>query len=58
VGRDQWHAFWNAECPCRILAIISPAGFEHLFDDSARRGPREDDGARYGLEVDLAVTHA
>jgi hypothetical protein len=36
--------------------IISPAGFEHLFDDSARRGPREDDGARYGLEVDLAGT--
>jgi mannose-6-phosphate isomerase-like protein (cupin superfamily) len=55
--RDQWHAFWNAgERPCRILEIISPAGFEHFFDDSARRGPREDDGARYGLEVDLAGT--
>jgi mannose-6-phosphate isomerase-like protein (cupin superfamily) len=56
--RDQWHAFWNAgDSPCRILEIISPAGFEHLFDDvAARRGSREDDGERYGVEVDLAST--
>src|SRR3712207_7246014 len=30
--RDQWHTFWNAsDGPCRILEIISPGGFEHLF---------------------------
>ena len=27
--RGQWHTFWNAgDEPCRILEIISPAGFE------------------------------
>jgi quercetin dioxygenase-like cupin family protein len=32
--RDQWHTFWNAgDEPCRILEIISPAGFEHFFDE-------------------------
>jgi mannose-6-phosphate isomerase-like protein (cupin superfamily) len=32
--RDQWHTFWNAgDAPCRILEIISPAGFEHFFDE-------------------------
>ena len=31
--REQWHTFWNAgDGPCRILEIISPGGFEHLFD--------------------------
>jgi mannose-6-phosphate isomerase-like protein (cupin superfamily) len=31
--RNQWHTFWNAgDTPCRILEIISPAGFEHFFD--------------------------
>ena len=30
--RDQWHTFWNAgDEPCRILEIISPAGFEGFF---------------------------
>src|SRR5213080_652345 len=30
--RNQWHTFWNAgEEPCRILEIISPAGFEQFF---------------------------
>jgi len=30
--RQQWHTFWNAgDEPCRILEIISPAGFEHFF---------------------------
>jgi mannose-6-phosphate isomerase-like protein (cupin superfamily) len=34
--RDQWHTFWNAgDEPCRILEIISPAGFEHFFDQLA-----------------------
>jgi mannose-6-phosphate isomerase-like protein (cupin superfamily) len=30
--RGQWHTFWNAgDTPCRILEIISPAGFEDFF---------------------------
>jgi mannose-6-phosphate isomerase-like protein (cupin superfamily) len=30
--RGEWHTFWNAgDEPCRILEIISPAGFEHFF---------------------------
>ena len=32
--RNQWHTFWNAgDTPCRILEVISPAGFEHFFDE-------------------------
>ena len=32
--RNQWHTFWNAgDGPCRVLEIISPAGFEHFFDE-------------------------
>ena len=30
--RGEWHTFWNAgDDPCRILEIISPAGFERFF---------------------------
>ena len=30
--RGEWHTFWNAaDVPCRILEIISPAGFERFF---------------------------
>jgi len=30
--RGEWHTFWNAgDEPCRILEIISPAGFEGFF---------------------------
>ena len=57
--RGQWHTFWNAgDTPCRVLEIISPGGFEHLFremseDPEAMVG---DTAAaldeRYGLEVD------
>ena len=29
---NQWHTLWNAgDEPCRILEIISPAGFEQFF---------------------------
>jgi quercetin dioxygenase-like cupin family protein len=57
--RDQWHTFWNAgDEPCRILEIISPAGFEHLFRVMAD-DPDAMDGesaaaldARFALEVD------
>ena len=32
--RGQWHTFWNpGDEPCRILEIISPAGFERYFDE-------------------------
>ena len=53
--RDQWHTFWNAgDTVCRILEIISPAGFEHYFDDLAETSEsRQSLGERYGLEVDL-----
>ena len=59
--REQWHTFWNAgDGPCRILEIISPGGFEHLFEefgamvaaadfDPARMAALD---ARYGLEMD------
>jgi gentisate 1,2-dioxygenase len=58
--RGQWHTFWNAgDEPCRILEIISPAGFEAFFDELvdlggvAQAGP-EQLGAlceRYALEM-------
>jgi mannose-6-phosphate isomerase-like protein (cupin superfamily) len=56
--RDQWHTFWNAgDTPCRILEIISPAGFEHYFDElAAAVGSPGDLGPRYGTEVDLDGT--
>jgi mannose-6-phosphate isomerase-like protein (cupin superfamily) len=59
--RGQWHTFWNAgEEPCRILEIISPAGFERFFAELVDLGgaavaPPEALGelsARYGLEMD------
>ena len=58
--RDQWHTFWNAgDEPCRILEIISPAGFERFF---AELGPLAAGGdpdpeamgelcARYALDM-------
>jgi len=58
--RDQWHTFWNAgDEPCRILEIISPAGFEGFFQElSDMGGVLEADpeavaqlSDRYGLEM-------
>ena len=58
--RDQWHTFWNAgDEPCRILEIISPAGFEHFFQELSDGGgalamdPEELAALneRYGLEM-------
>jgi mannose-6-phosphate isomerase-like protein (cupin superfamily) len=58
--RDQWHTFWNAgDEPCRILEIISPAGFERFFAelDAMGGGVAADPDAvealsqRYGLEM-------
>ena len=57
--RDQWHTFWNAgDTQCRILEIISPGGFEHMFDEMAEAISSPDFGpekmgpvaAKYGLE--------
>src|SRR3954447_5350630 len=57
--RGQWHTFWNAgEEPARVLEIISPAGFEHYFEELADMGggaaadPEEMAalGARYELD--------
>ena len=37
--RNQWHTFWNAgDEPCRILEIISPAGFERFFRELSDMG--------------------
>ncbi len=37
--RGQWHTFWNAgDEPCRILEIISPAGFERFFAELVAMG--------------------
>ncbi|MCU1570856.1 MAG: cupin protein [Naasia sp.] len=58
--RDQWHTFWNAgDEPCRLLEIISPAGFERFFAElvamggSLRADPAELGALseRYGLEM-------
>jgi mannose-6-phosphate isomerase-like protein (cupin superfamily) len=58
--RNQWHTFWNAgDEPCRILELISPAGFEHFFRELvALGGPVSADpeamaelNRRYGLEM-------
>ena len=59
--RNQWHTFWNAgDEPCRILEIISPAGFERFFDELVDLGGVADVepqvfgelAARYELEID------
>ena len=58
--RNQWHTFWNAgDEPCRILEIISPAGFERFFQELSDLGgalAADPDhvaelSARYGLEM-------
>jgi len=37
--RGEWHTFWNAgDEPCRILEIISPAGFERFFAELVDAG--------------------
>ena len=58
--RNQWHTFWNAgDEPCRILEIISPAGFERFFQELSDLGGVIEAGPdavaelseRYGLEM-------
>jgi mannose-6-phosphate isomerase-like protein (cupin superfamily) len=59
--RGQWHTFWNAgDEPCRILEIISPAGFERFFAELvdlggvAQAGPEQLGTLcqRYALDMD------
>ena len=57
--RSQWHTFWNAgDEPCRILEIISPGGFEHMFREmgelTAAPDPAKmaDFSERYGIQFD------
>src|SRR5947209_16915559 len=59
--RGQWHTFWNAgDEPCRILEIISPAGFERFFAElvalggAAGAAPEQlaDLCRRFALEMD------
>src|SRR5688500_5631910 len=58
--RNEWHTFWNAgDEPCRILEIISPAGFERFFRELSDMGGVLQAGQdavaelseRYGLEM-------
>lgn len=58
------HAFWNpGDEPVRFLEVITPAGFEHYFEDIApllsAGGAPDPDAlgavmARYALEMDMA----
>src|SRR5205814_5001045 len=58
--RNQWHTFWNAgDEPCRILELISPAGFEQFFRELSDLGgvleaspeTLAELSRRYGLEL-------
>jgi mannose-6-phosphate isomerase-like protein (cupin superfamily) len=61
--RGEWHTFWNAgDEPCRIIELISPAGFENFFREiaevfeAAAGGPPDPVAfaavnERYGLEM-------
>jgi mannose-6-phosphate isomerase-like protein (cupin superfamily) len=56
--RKQWHTFWNAgDTPCRIIEVISPAGFEDFFREVAAHWGDMEAFARlnekYGLEMDF-----
>jgi len=56
--RGQWHTFWNAgDTPCRIIEVISPAGFENFFREMAAAwGDMEAIAAisaRYSLDMDF-----
>jgi mannose-6-phosphate isomerase-like protein (cupin superfamily) len=63
--RGEWHTFWNAgDTPCRIVEVISPAGFENYFREVAELFAAAGDGlpdlgqfaevnSRYRLEMDF-----
>ena len=51
--RNVLHTFWNpGPAPARILEVISPAGFERLFEEFAlllKHSPPPSDDELYGL---------
>jgi hypothetical protein len=56
--RRQWHTFWNqGDTPCRIIEVISPAGFENYFREVAAAWGDLEKFAhinrRYELEMDF-----
>lgn len=56
--REQWHTFWAAgDSPCRIIEVISPAGFEDYFREVAEAwGDLErfaEINAEYQLDMDF-----
>jgi mannose-6-phosphate isomerase-like protein (cupin superfamily) len=63
--RGEWHTFWNAgDTPCRIIELISPAGFENYFREVAEVFAAADGGPpdleqfsavnrRYELDMDF-----
>jgi mannose-6-phosphate isomerase-like protein (cupin superfamily) len=56
--RHQWHTFWNpGDTPCRIIEVISPAGFENFFREvAAAWGDLEQFAAinrKYSLDMDF-----
>lgn len=56
--RGQWHALWNAEdVPCRVIEIVSPAGFEDYFREvAATEGDMEQlaqINEKYAIEMDF-----
>ena len=54
--RNQWHTFWNAgDEPCRILEIISPAGFERFFAELSDLGRCAQGGARAARRAKRAL---
>lgn len=52
--RAQWHTFWNdGDTPCRIIEVISPAGFEDYFREVAAHWGDLDAFARINEKYDL-----
>jgi mannose-6-phosphate isomerase-like protein (cupin superfamily) len=56
--RGQWHTFWNAgDVPCRIVEIVSPAGFQQYFRVLAELGGNMAQLARlnerYAIDMDF-----
>jgi mannose-6-phosphate isomerase-like protein (cupin superfamily) len=68
--RGEWHTFWNGgDDDCRIIEIISPAGFEnyfrelaHIFDAGGDAGPDlariVELAGRYALDMDIGSVPA
>lgn len=56
--RGRWHTMWNAgETTCRVIEVVSPAGFEEYFEEVAAAGDDMADleavNEAYGIEMDF-----